>query len=276
MMGLSYEHEPVMRQLETHFGGQIEFRTVMALLVRDVHDFMTPQERACELLERFRRYNARLALIYQSEERIGGLPIVMDGFALFAPERPSSLPLCLACKAVSLLAPERAEAFLYRLRYAVVVETRAATRLDELVRVAALTGLDKADFLHAYHSAAAHRALEDDLRLTAGLGVRSLPATLVRCGEKALLLSGMSDFYDHAEAVARVCDGRVVPHRPAYSQDALLSLLDRHPLMSSQELCAAFGLDEATARAEVRLLEERGQLSTVEVPRGWFIKKKEN
>ena len=46
MMGLSYEHEPVLRQLETHFGAQIEFRTVMALLVRDAHDFMTARSRA--------------------------------------------------------------------------------------------------------------------------------------------------------------------------------------------------------------------------------------
>ncbi|MBO5493151.1 MAG: hypothetical protein J5974_07485, partial [Pyramidobacter sp.] len=67
MMGLSYEHEPVLRQLETHLGAQIEFRTVMALLVRDAHDFMTAQERSRTPEERFRLYNARLARIYQSE-----------------------------------------------------------------------------------------------------------------------------------------------------------------------------------------------------------------
>ena len=48
MMGLSYESEPVFRKLETHFEGQIEFRCVMAGLVRDVSDFMTPEERSME------------------------------------------------------------------------------------------------------------------------------------------------------------------------------------------------------------------------------------
>ena len=46
MMGLSYECEPVMRKLETHFAGQIEFHYVMGLLVRNVHDFMMPEDYA--------------------------------------------------------------------------------------------------------------------------------------------------------------------------------------------------------------------------------------
>ena len=46
MMGLSYECEPIMRKLETHFAGQIDFRSVMGLLVRNVHDFMMPEDYA--------------------------------------------------------------------------------------------------------------------------------------------------------------------------------------------------------------------------------------
>ena len=46
MMGLSYECEPVMRKLETHFAGQIEFHYAMGLLVRNVHDFMMPEDYA--------------------------------------------------------------------------------------------------------------------------------------------------------------------------------------------------------------------------------------
>ena len=224
MMGLSYEHEPVLRQLETHFGAQIEFRTVMALLVRDAHDFMTAQERSRAPEERFRLYNARLARIYQSEEAIGGLPILMDGFALFAPDRPSSLPLNLAFKAAQLIAPDKAERFLYRLRYAVVVETRPATKRDELIRVAALTGLDTALFSHALSSAKTREALERDLRFTASLGVHSLPATLVQYGNSAMMLSGMGDFHEHAQVIMRVSDGAVVHKHDAVSRDDSLLL----------------------------------------------------
>ena len=41
MMGLSWECEPVFRKLETHFRNKLEFRYLMAGLVRDVSDFMT-------------------------------------------------------------------------------------------------------------------------------------------------------------------------------------------------------------------------------------------
>lgn len=44
MMGLSYESEPVREKLEKTFEGKIEFDYVMALLVRDVSDFMLPKE----------------------------------------------------------------------------------------------------------------------------------------------------------------------------------------------------------------------------------------
>ena len=61
MMGLSYECEPIMRKLETHFAGQIDFRYAMGLLVRNVHDFMMPEDYADTEAESIVRYNARLA-----------------------------------------------------------------------------------------------------------------------------------------------------------------------------------------------------------------------
>ena len=56
MMGISWECEPLFRKLETHFAGQIKFRAVMALLVRNVRDFMTPGELTMEPEEGIRRF----------------------------------------------------------------------------------------------------------------------------------------------------------------------------------------------------------------------------
>ena len=96
MMGLHYESEPIIDRLKKEYADRIEFRYVMSLLVRDVSDFMTPEERAMDPKEGIRRYCRRLAGIYISEEAIGGLPINMDGFRLFDAEHRSSRPLCLA------------------------------------------------------------------------------------------------------------------------------------------------------------------------------------
>ena len=73
------------------FAGVIEFKFVMSLLVCNVYE---------------------LAKIYESEESLGGLPIVMDGFNLFSENETSSLPLKLAYKAAQLADAARADLFL--------------------------------------------------------------------------------------------------------------------------------------------------------------------
>lgn len=72
MMGLSYEHEPVLDRLHDMYGEELEIRYVMAGLVRDVSDFMNEEELSMEPAEGIRTYCRRLALIYKSEEQIGG------------------------------------------------------------------------------------------------------------------------------------------------------------------------------------------------------------
>lgn len=79
----------------------------MAGLVRDVSDFMTPDELSLPAKEGIQKYNTRLAGIYKSEESIGGLPINMKGFHLFDEEHRSSYPLNIAYKATQLADSEK-------------------------------------------------------------------------------------------------------------------------------------------------------------------------
>ena len=101
MIGLTYECEPIYDKLKVRYP-QIEFRWVMSLLVRDVSDFMLPNETIAQ-------YNRRLARIYESEQSIGGLPISMPDLHLFDEEHRSSLPLNLAYKAAQLSDIDRAD-----------------------------------------------------------------------------------------------------------------------------------------------------------------------
>lgn len=194
MMGLSYEQEPVYEKLAAHFGDRLVFHYVMSGLVRDVSDFMLPEERALPAEEGIWLYNRRLARIYKGEEGIGGLPINMDGFHLFDGDHRSSYPLCIAYKAVELCCPEKAFPFLLKLRRATIVETRQTTRTDELISVAGETGLDKAQFRRAFEDGRAAAAFQKDLELTRSLGIRQLPTFLIQYGEKAVLVNGMTSY----------------------------------------------------------------------------------
>ena len=272
MMGLSYESEPLFRKLETHFPDQIEFRTVMSMLVRDARDFMTPEERALEPEEGFRRYNARLAEIYRSEEAIGGMPICLDEtFDLFAPDRPSSYPLCLAYKAVQLVDPDRAAAFLYRLRYATIVETRPTTKINEILKVIQLTGIVANLFWAAYTDGSARAALEKDLLETRRLGVHSLPAHLIQYGDEGYLLQSFS-YEDYVNVIRNLTDGAVLPQKVIASLNAVKTLLAAHPLISPLEILEALelpDLEEVQALLQPLLLS--GTVAIQEASHGWFV-----
>lgn len=203
MMGLSYESEPIMERLKKEYAGRIEFRYVMGLLVRDVSDFMLPEERAMEPEAGIRRYCKRLADIYKSEEHIGGLSINMDGFCLFDAAHRSSRPLCLAYKAAQLADPGKADSFLVALRHVTVVECRPTTRFDEILKVVRDMGMDEASFIRHYQDGSADAALEQDLAFLHSLGIRSLPTYLVQHGGKTLLMQSF-DYRDFVAAIKKV------------------------------------------------------------------------
>ena len=202
MMGLSWECEPAIRRVEEELGGTVEIRDRMAVLVRDVADFMTPSERALPPEAGIARYNMRLAQIYLDEQAIGGVPINMEGFCLFAPDRRSSLPLCLAYEAAKLAAPKKARVFLLRLREATVSECRPTTKMEEIMRVVRICGIDEDAFLESFEGGAAMVALEDDLRIKESLGIRALPAFLVEHDGCTTLIHGVADYEMLMRAVA--------------------------------------------------------------------------
>lgn len=204
MMGLSYESEPVFDKLRMTYGSSLEIRHVMAGLVRDVSDFMTAEELSYEPKEGIRRYCARLAQIYKSEEYIGGLPINMEGFHLFDADHRSSYPLNIAYEAAKLTDPDKACDFLRRLRRATIVEIRQTTRFDVIMDVVRDTGLDENAFQDSYNSGSAEAAFAEDLKLTASLGIHSLPAYLIQYKEKALLIKTLAGYEMLADAIDRL------------------------------------------------------------------------
>ena len=267
MMGLSYESEPFLRRLETHFPKQIRFRFVMGGLVRNVYNWLDPQELA-ELgyAEAIRRYNARLAKIYEAEQPITGLPISMPKLDLFAPDRPSSLPLNLAYKAAQQADAEKADAFLYRLRYATIVEVRPTNALAVILDVVRAVGIDEQAFLHHYQNGTAQQALEQDFAYRRRLGVQSLPAYLLTLDGKEILLNGVIDFDGFLRAIQQLSGGKLKPQTPELNEQTLAALLAKHPLISLIELQHAFQADEEKVRSAVQPFIARGSVQQMPNP----------
>ena len=205
MMGLSYECEPVYEQLADLYKGHITFKYVMSGLVRDVSDFMLPEELVLPPEDGIRAYNKRLAGIYLSEETIGGLPMNMEGFHLFDATHRSSYPLCVAYKAAQLADPEKADNYLYRLRRATIVESRQTTLDDELISIAAEAGINVDLFQQNYTDGSALVAFKNDLEITRSMNIRGLPACLIQCGKRSALVSGMIGLHGFITVINKLC-----------------------------------------------------------------------
>ena len=180
----------------------------MGLLVRDISDFMTPEERSLKPEEGIPRYCQRLAQIYKSEESIGGLPINMDGFCLFDKEHRSSNPLNLAYKAARLADPEKADAFLVALRHATVIDCLPTTHFDIIMKVVRDTGIDEGSFIRHYQDGSAEAALNEDLAFARRLGIHSLPAYLMQYKDKAIIIQSF-EYHDFSDAIKSLIHPRL-------------------------------------------------------------------
>jgi predicted DsbA family dithiol-disulfide isomerase len=274
MMGLSYESEPFFRRLETHFPGRITFRYVMSGLVRNVYDFVDPEDLKVSQEYALEKYRLKLAAIYKSEEDITGMPINMTDLQLFTTEYTSSIPLNLAYKAVQLADRSKAEHFLYNMRFATIVECRPTTRREEILAVVANTGVSTETFLEHYEDGSAQAALNDDFMLRQSLGVRGLPAYLFEYEGQRALINGVIGYEQFRSMIRKLTDGQLTETLPEVSTDSVRQLINHHPLISPVEIKEAFNLKSETDVQELiwPLLQTR-EVLIKQVHRGWFIQK---
>ena len=272
MMGLSYECEPIFRKIETHFAGKIEFHYVMSLLVRDVYELVDPDDLQFGNEIAIKNYNAKLAEIYRLEEGLGGLPINMDGFQLFSVNETSSKPLNIAYKAAQLVDATKADEFLYRLRYATIVDCRPTTRLQEILKVIVKSGLDIKKFLAHYNDGSAEKNFQIDLQICRRLGIHSLPSYLIQYKDKGALVQNLIGYETFAKIFSDLSDGKIKPVPPQKNIETLQDLLKNHPIISYIELREAFDfVDTAQIRNFIAPLVDSGEIKIIDAGRGCFI-----
>ena len=196
MMGLTYECEPIYDKLKERYP-TIELRWVMSVLVRDVSDFILPDETIAQ-------YNKRLARIYESEQSIGGLPISMPDLHLFDEQHRSSLPLNLAYKAAQLADIDRADEFLKNLRHATIVDVLPTTHFDVILKLVRDTGIDEDRFTQYYNDGTTQTMLEHDLNMVRKLNIRTLPAYMIQYGERSVIIRNLISYESFVEIIKQL------------------------------------------------------------------------
>lgn len=203
------------------------------------------------------------------------MPIAMEECQLFDMQHLTSEPLCLAMKAVQIIAPKRAEQFLYRLRYATIVEVRPTTHHEELLRVVRLTGgIDKTAFLEVFENGMAEKALQHDLCIARSLNLRSLSAYMLHYSNRHILIHDLANFDAFASAIHQLTGGSITPTLPEVTTESLRELISQHPLISPIEISQAFNLHTADeVKQFIQPLIDSGEITVKEVHHGLFIEK---
>ena len=274
MMGLSYECEPIFRKLETHFEENIEFKHVMSGLVRDVMDFVNPNDLIYGKEEAIKRYNVRLAKIYESEESISNMPINMTNFHLFSITETSSIPLNLAYKAVQIIDSKKADLFLYNLRYATIVDCRPTTQVKEILKVVEKTNIDKDKFIKQYNDNTTKQELNKDFELLNYYGIHSLPAYLIEYKDKKVLVKSLIDYNSFVSIIYDITEGRIKPKKIAKSIELIRTLINKHSIISIIEIKEA--LDMTSSNEVISFIEplvKKKEIQIIDVYHGKFIKK---
>ena len=118
----------------------------------------------------------------------------MENFHLFDEEHRSSFPLCIAYEAAKLTDLEKADAYLYALRRATIVETRQTTKTEELISCAEECGIDVNAFAGHLNDGSARNLFNQERKYARNLGIRFLPVFPIRCGRRQTIIGGLPDF----------------------------------------------------------------------------------
>lgn len=244
--------EPAWRRLLFHYGSRITVRHVYGGLLPSWDGF---RDRAAGI-----GAPADVAPHWAEVAERYGQPI--DPGVWLTDPLPSSFSPSIAVHAVRLIAPDREDAFLRRIRHAVFLEARNIARLDVLRRCAADVGVDPDEVARAFEAAEATRAFEADRASLREQDVRGFPTVLVSGPNGTLRLRGTQVFETLEAAVTSTLDIERSTRRPSAAE-----AVAAYGVGTVKEFSLLLGLDEmATALA----LEDAGAVRAG----GWLWRKR--
>lgn len=262
--------EPVYRALETHYPDLIDFPMVVGGLVEDIRLFGDSESGIGGDPE---KTNLAITRHWKEAVEVLHMPVGIGGFRVFSEETPSSYPHDKAYISAKLIAPEKADRLIRRVREATIVESKRTGRAEVLAELAGEVGIDPKQFLETFGSEEVHRLFEQDLQKTREAQVDVLPTFVIRYGDKKpVILAGYIPYDRFVQVLDQLSDGALKPIAVQPTIDKLLELLQKHPRLAAEEVFQAFDFD---SREEcdrwLETLGERGLIARQSIGTGVFV-----
>lgn len=262
--------EPVLRRLDTHYNGEIEFRYIMGGLVEDINNFTDTQNDIGG--NGIEAANKQIETHWLEAAERHKMPVAGKGFHLFSAEYPSSYPQNIAYKAAQMIDRVKADRFLRLIREATAAENLLTSHEDILITLANEAGLDVMKFIQYIHDGSAEQAFRGDLALTRSLGVNGFPTFLIKYNSKQVMLRGYNNFETFASIITTITNNKMKPIRPKGTDQELLDLLDWRPRLAAEEIRMAFDIYETSEVDEwVQRLEREKKVEIIPAGNSYFV-----
>jgi putative protein-disulfide isomerase len=247
--------EPHARRLRLEYGARLAWRLVMGGMIVDWDRFDDPVNNV--------RRPAQMAPLWFHVGQSAGMPI--DPSVWHDDPPSSSYPACLAVKAAGLQGSDVGEAYLRRLREAVMLRRRNPARAGVLLDAAGEMAddpprprLDLDRFREDLMAPAAAEAFGRDLVEVRDRGIARFPTLVVRrVGGPGLVVTGFRPFDALLDAMRRAAPD-VRPQQPECDP---VRYVRRWGRALGAEVAAALGLDAEVARRALDDAVEAGSLA---------------
>lgn len=252
----SWAFETQWRRLCCEFAGRLNRRFVMGGLIADWQHFSDP-------LNDISR-PAQMGPHWLQVRQLAGMPI--DERIWHEDPPASSYPACIAVKAAAQQGQAIAEAYLRRLREAVMLERRNITRQEVLLSlaeelaapIAGTGGLDLAQFRNDLQGQNALNTFREDLKDVQYRGIGRFPTLVLRpTSGSAVIIVGYRPYQALREALAHVAP-TITPVRSTKDLDAYVACWRR---ITARELAEALDLETNVATQMLEAAVEQGSLA---------------
>ncbi|WP_224996738.1 DsbA family protein [Cesiribacter sp. SM1] len=231
----SWAFEPQWRRLRYEFKEMIQWRYRMAGLLPSWKNFSDPLYSVNRPLQ--------MGPVWMEAQQMSGQPMHDRIWGDDPPQ--SSYPACIAVKCASLQSAEAEEAYLRRLREAIMLEGKNIAKEQILFEQARQLAAEQEDLLDAeqllqdYHKGKGQQAFREDLQKMRYGNISRFPTLILRKkGEQAFMITGYRPYAVLLDALRQV-DPTLSPAQQANDADTYASYWGSTTEKETEEALAA-------------------------------------
>ncbi|KXA91887.1 hypothetical protein AKJ63_00525 [candidate division MSBL1 archaeon SCGC-AAA259D18] len=247
--------EPILKRVKETYGNQVEIDFVMGGLVEDMKTFRDHKNRISKA--------EHVAPHWKEASEKHGMPVDEE---IWLEDPPNSTwPSNVGYKAAEFQGKELGHRYLRRMREAAASERKNIEKEEILLELAEEVGLNVEKFKRDLNSEKAREEFQKDRNLARSHGATGFPTFLIESVDEEEWLKGYHPFRYFQDSLEEL-----VPNVKRRKPGSILEFVKKYDHVATREVEEVFEMEKGDAPEELKNLEDRGEIKSVERGNGYF------